>query len=294
VPLREGRTLHHDVAGRHRRRRCTCGGPARYRIIAGGPMRAVFETLGMQDVVAKIARHPTLIICARNLRRAKARIARVGAARRNIKCRRCRRVAASSRQRASRRLSWHMVIFRWTQKPVSTLRKICESRHEQDRECHQDRADRFRFGRHHTQRETLIGLGLNGIGASCSCRIAADARHDLQVSIWCGGTDREKAMKMHDSPTVRARARSVPHRAAASAPAPARPAAAAARASARSGVRIKGFEGGQMPLHRRLPKRGFRNTAFALEMNEVNLDKFRPRSMPGKLDAAANRRCCPW
>ena len=34
--------------------------------------------------------------------------------------------------------------------------------------------------------------------------------------------------------------------------------------TARSGVRIKGFEGGQMPLHRRLPKRGFRNTAFQL------------------------------
>src|SRR5712691_8999700 len=33
--------------------------------------------------------------------------------------------------------------------------------------------------------------------------------------------------------------------------------------TARSGVRIKGFEGGQMPLHRRLPKRGFKNTAFA-------------------------------
>ena len=43
--------------------------------------------------------------------------------------------------------------------------------------------------------------------------------------------------------------------------------------TARSGVRIKGFEGGQMPLHRRLPKRGFKNTAFALKLNEVNLDK---------------------
>ena len=33
--------------------------------------------------------------------------------------------------------------------------------------------------------------------------------------------------------------------------------------TARSGVRIKGFEGGQMPLHRRVPKRGFKNTMFA-------------------------------
>src|SRR5450432_3975634 len=41
--------------------------------------------------------------------------------------------------------------------------------------------------------------------------------------------------------------------------------------TARSGVRIKGFEGGQMPLHRRLPKRGFRNTAFARRLNAVNI-----------------------
>ncbi len=54
VPLRDGRTLHHDVAGRHG------AGKVLLRtakpgtgIIAGGPMRAVFETLGVQDVVAK-------------------------------------------------------------------------------------------------------------------------------------------------------------------------------------------------------------------------------------------------
>src|ERR1700739_931350 len=54
VPLREGRTLHHDVAGHHGAGkvylRAASAGPA---IMAGGPMRAVFETLGMQDVVAK-------------------------------------------------------------------------------------------------------------------------------------------------------------------------------------------------------------------------------------------------
>ncbi len=42
--------------------------------------------------------------------------------------------------------------------------------------------------------------------------------------------------------------------------------------TARSGVRIKGFEGGQMPLHRRLPKRGF-NNIFRVELSEVNLDR---------------------
>src|ERR687894_2762532 len=42
--------------------------------------------------------------------------------------------------------------------------------------------------------------------------------------------------------------------------------------TARSGVRIKGFEGGQMPVHRRLPKRGF-NNIFRLDFAEINLDR---------------------
>ena len=54
VPLREGRTLHHDVLGRHGAGRVILrAAPPGTGIIAGGPMRAVFETLGMQDVVAK-------------------------------------------------------------------------------------------------------------------------------------------------------------------------------------------------------------------------------------------------
>ena len=55
--------------------------------------------------------------------------------------------------------------------------------------------------------------------------------------------------------------------------------------TARSGVRIKGFEGGQMPLHRRLPKRGFRNTMFALALNEINLDRIQTAIDAGTLDA---------
>ena len=56
--------------------------------------------------------------------------------------------------------------------------------------------------------------------------------------------------------------------------------------TARSGVRIKGFEGGQMPLHRRLPKRGFRNTSFALKLNEINLGRLQEAIDAGKLDTA--------
>ncbi|MFC7398740.1 30S ribosomal protein S5 [Chelatococcus sp. GCM10030263] len=54
VPLKEGRTLHHDVAGRWGAGKVILrAAPAGTGIIAGGPMRAVFETLGMHDVVAK-------------------------------------------------------------------------------------------------------------------------------------------------------------------------------------------------------------------------------------------------
>ena len=54
VPLREGRTLHHDVNGRHGAGRVVLrAAPAGTGIIAGGPMRAIFESLGMNDVVAK-------------------------------------------------------------------------------------------------------------------------------------------------------------------------------------------------------------------------------------------------
>ncbi len=54
VPLREGRTLHHDVAGRHGAGKVYLrSAPAGTGIIAGGPMRAVFETLGINDIVAK-------------------------------------------------------------------------------------------------------------------------------------------------------------------------------------------------------------------------------------------------
>ena len=57
--------------------------------------------------------------------------------------------------------------------------------------------------------------------------------------------------------------------------------------TARSGVRIKGFEGGQMPLHRRLPKRGFKNTPFARKLNEVNLGRVQAAIDAGLLDAGA-------
>ncbi|WP_342148758.1 50S ribosomal protein L15 [Methylorubrum sp. SB2] len=55
---------------------------------------------------------------------------------------------------------------------------------------------------------------------------------------------------------------------------------------ARTGVSIKGFEGGQMPLHRRLPKRGF-NNIHAHDLNEVNLGRVQQAVDAGRLDANA-------
>ena len=55
---------------------------------------------------------------------------------------------------------------------------------------------------------------------------------------------------------------------------------------ARSGVAVKGFEGGQMPLHRRLPKRGFTNI-FRLDYNEVSVARVQAAIDAGKIDATA-------
>ncbi len=57
-------------------------------------------------------------------------------------------------------------------------------------------------------------------------------------------------------------------------------------AKARSGVSINGFEGGQMPLHMRIPKRGF-NNKFAKDFAEVNLGLIQKALDAGKLDAKA-------
>ena len=56
--------------------------------------------------------------------------------------------------------------------------------------------------------------------------------------------------------------------------------------TSRSGVAIAGFEGGQMPLQRRLPKRGFKNI-FALDLNEISLTKVQAAVDAKKLDAKA-------
>jgi large subunit ribosomal protein L15 len=55
---------------------------------------------------------------------------------------------------------------------------------------------------------------------------------------------------------------------------------------ARTGVAVKGFEGGQMPLHRRLPKRGFYNP-FSNDYNEVNIGRIQQAVDAGKLQASA-------
>lgn len=56
--------------------------------------------------------------------------------------------------------------------------------------------------------------------------------------------------------------------------------------TSRTGVAIKGFEGGQMPLHRRLPKRGFHNI-FRLDYNEVSVGRIQEAVTAGRLDASA-------
>lgn len=88
VPLREGRTLHHDVYGRHGAGRVILrAAPAGTGIIAGGPMRAVFESLGVHDVVAKSqgSSNPYNMIRATFAALANEDSPRAVAARRNLK-----------------------------------------------------------------------------------------------------------------------------------------------------------------------------------------------------------------
>src|ERR1700742_273074 len=58
--------------------------------------------------------------------------------------------------------------------------------------------------------------------------------------------------------------------------------------TARSGVAINGFEGGQTPLHRRLPKRGFNNTIFQKDYKVVNLGRLQQAVDAGKLTAGGS------
>jgi small subunit ribosomal protein S5 len=88
VPLREGRTLHHDVQGRHGAGRVILrAAPAGTGIIAGGPMRAVFESLGVHDVVAKSqgSSNPYNMVRATFAALANEDSPRAVAARRNLK-----------------------------------------------------------------------------------------------------------------------------------------------------------------------------------------------------------------
>ena len=59
--------------------------------------------------------------------------------------------------------------------------------------------------------------------------------------------------------------------------------------TARAGVTIKGFEGGQMPLHRRLPKRGF-NNIFRKEFNEVNLGRVQQAIDAGYVESSVRKK----
>ena len=155
VPLREGRTLHHDVLGRHGAGRVFLrAAPPGTGIIAGGPMRAVFETLGMQDVVAKSigSSNPYNMVRATfaALRRQDCRArSRPGAMSR---CRRCRRAGARaatpSRRRANRRAA-HQRRSTMANEAAKTIKV------EQTGSPMRRRGD---------QRATLIGLGLNRIG----------------------------------------------------------------------------------------------------------------------------------
>ena len=149
VPLREGRTLHHDVLGRHGAGKVFLrAAPPGTGIIAGGPMRAVFETLGMQDVVAKSlgSSNPYNMVRAtfdalKHQDSARARSRRAATSR----SRRCSRAAATATTPKQRRMR-KRDHGQGTRRPSRSSRSAARSAADP------------------TSAQTLIGLGLNKIG----------------------------------------------------------------------------------------------------------------------------------
>ena len=181
VPLREGRTLHHDVAGRHGAGKVFLrAAPPGTGIIAGGPMRAVFETLGMQDVVAKSlgSSNPYNMVRATFDALKHQDSPRSVAARRNIK--------VSALQ--ARRREGADAEARPTERRNLVTKRTRESRHGDEARPSRSSRPAARSRRHHSQRETLVGLRLNKIGRMSELAgHAGDARHDRQ-----GGASRAR------------------------------------------------------------------------------------------------------
>ena len=141
------------------------------------------------------------------------------------------------------------------------------------------------IGRPADQRQTLIGLKLNKIGRQSVLEdTPAVPWHDRQggSSRSCCGL-REDVMKLndiHDNPGS-SKDRMRVGRGIGSGKGKTGGRGVKGQ-KARSGVAIKGFEGGQMPLHRRLPKRGFWNP-FSTDYNEVNIGRIQAAVDAGKL-----------
>ena len=158
VPLREGRTLHHDVAGRHGAGRVFLrAAPPGTGIIAGGPMRAVFETLGMADVVAKsLGIVESLQRRARHLRCAQATgFSALG-------CRPAQRQgfgAAGAPPR--RRYRTDGGRLKWWEPAMNSAKSSKKTASGKTVKIRQTGSPQRR---HHRQRETLVGLKLNKIG----------------------------------------------------------------------------------------------------------------------------------
>ena len=145
VPLREGRTLHHDVNGRHGAGRVVLrAAPAGTGIIAGGPMRAVFELLGVHDVVAKSqgSSNPYNMVRATFNALSREDSPRSVAQRRNLKV-----STLQSRRQGVEADAAEFVRATMTSDKTITLEQTASA-----------------IGRPGSQRETLKGLGLNRIG----------------------------------------------------------------------------------------------------------------------------------
>ena len=185
VPLREGRTLHHDVNGRFGAGKVTLrAAPAGTGIIAGGPMRAVFETLGIKDIVAKSVgtSNPHNMIKATFVALEKLNSPRMVATRRGKK------VGDLLGRRDGDQIGRSGRLRRMTMADKKTI-KVTQTGSP--------------IGRTVDQRDTLKGLGLNKRHRSSRPRgHAVGARHDQQGAA-PGAHRRGEALKPCSRPRAR-------------------------------------------------------------------------------------------
>ena len=299
VPLREGRTLHHDIEGRHGAGRVVMRqAVAGTGIIAGGPMRAVFEMLGLQDVVSKSlgSTNPYNMIRATMDGLLKEQSPRTVASRRGKKVAEILRQPGEAAQAAARSgggLSpWPRPSSSSRSPPRAAARHPAPDpdRPGAEQDAQDPRARGHPLGARHGQQDPAPREDHRGAGRVGPSGGAGLPIHRVRPACRSAGrlpVQRSSDMKLNelrDNPGATKKRKRIGRG----------PGSGMGKTGgrgvkgqkSRAGVSINAYEGGQMPLYQRLPKRGF-TKPNRKEYSVVNLGLIQKFIDAGKLDATA-------